>query len=82
MNERLDEVRRDLADDPEALALFELVKHRLRLSERASFTEVFRQYMHDHPAELADVYREWETVMEEETQEEYEARVAWSAVAS
>ncbi len=76
MNERIDAVRRDLADDPLALAYFENVKHRLRISDHATLTEVFQQYMHDHPAELATVYRQWETpVVEEESEDEYLARL-------
>jgi hypothetical protein len=42
-----------LGDDLAALAVFERVKHGLRPKARASLIEVFQEYMHDHPSEVA-----------------------------
>ncbi len=75
-------VRRELGDDWAALRVWETVKHRIRATERSTRTEVFQQYLHDHPEALDEARNgamdEWAN--EDEDLESYEDRCGWAAV--
>lgn len=72
-----DEVRRNLDGKPDALALWERVKHTICATTRATRTEVFEHWMHDHPAAMAEVWAAQMDVADAwESAEQHEDRTA------
>lgn len=64
--EALDAVRRDVADDPILLALWEKHGRKIKQLPRATLTESFLQWVHDNPQAIDEMQREQERAYEDE----------------
>lgn len=77
--EREDEVRRDVEDNPELLALWTAHKHHLPPKPRMTRTEVFFEWLHYHPEALDELRAKKENQYEKELNAAFAGRVTQSA---
>lgn len=71
-----DEVRRDLGDDKELIALWESVKHKIKRSPRRSRTEAFFEYVEEHPEALDEFRAKKQRQYEDEAERLFAERAA------
>ncbi len=66
--EARDAVRRDVADDPVLLALWEKHGTKIKAKPRSTLTETFLEWVHDHPEVIAELQAEQERQYAEEAE--------------
>lgn len=66
--ERLDAVRRDVADDPILLALWERHGSKIKARPRSTLTETFLEWVEEHPEAIEELQRDQERQWAEEAE--------------
>lgn len=77
-----DEVRRNLGDDRELVALWQQVKHKIKKGPRRSRTEAFFEYVEEHPEALDELRARKEREYEREAERLFEERATCKACES